>query len=132
MRFERVYNIDIAWPACKEVLKGAFRYRFHTHTVSDYLPMLKSGEAQLWAAYDDGLYGAVVTCIDRGSAATALTVLSLAGRDLKKWAHLLDKELMEFARQNKCQAIEAVTRRGFSKLIPDFVEDGVNYIRKVD
>lgn len=126
------HEIDGIWLECREILKAAFRQRIHVHTVDDYYPMLKVGDATLWCAIeDDKIIGCVVTVVDIGTGAKVVTMLSLAGRGLKKWIGLLDKTLTEYAERLDCDAVEAVTRRGFSRFVPDFVEDGVVYIKVI-
>lgn len=125
-------RIPALWAECREMLQSAFRYRVQEHTVDDYYDPLLRGELQLWCAFQNGdLIGALVTSIDHGSAAKVLNVLSLAGREFSKWVSMVDRSLTQFAADTQCIAWQAVTRRGFSRFIPDLVEDGVVYIKMV-
>ena len=122
-------QIDVYWERCLPLLKKAFRNRIHADKPEDYYEPLKSNELQLWVAVSDDVIGAVITCIEQGSNAKILYILSLGGEDLREWVSLMDKNLTIFAEYNKCAAIEAVTRQGFSRFVPDFVEDGRVYVK---
>lgn len=125
-------EIDVCWPEIRQLLGAAFRDQVNIYSVDDYYEPLKVGGMQLWLAVDSIPIGAVITSIDTGSAMSVCTVHSLAGERLKEWSGLMDDALMGFAKANKCKAIEAVTRKGFSRVFPNFVEDGVIYIRMVE
>ena len=123
-------EVDTYWPVCREMLGSAFKDKINIYTVDDYHKPLLEGNLQLWVALNDrDVIGAVVTSIDTGSAMSVCTVHSLAGECLKTWSPLMDEALTKFAKDNNCKAIEAVTRKGFSRVFPDFIEDGTIYVR---
>lgn len=127
-----IQDIDLFWPQCKEILKSAFRGLVHRHSVDDYYEPLKEGAMQLWVAGNDNkIDGAVVTSLEQGSQAKACQIFSLAGESLKDWVSDMDRTLTEFAKANDCQVIEAITRQGFSRFVPDFVEDGRLYVKVI-
>ncbi len=132
MIFRPVYprEIENYWPIFQELLRPSFRYRVHTDRVEDYFDPLVEGDYQLWAVVDgEDIISAVVTCLEEGTNAKICSVLCLGGQRLKEWAHLMDETLTAFANENKCYAVEATTRKGFSRFIPNFVEDGVVYVK---
>lgn len=123
-------RIPALWSACREILLPAFRYRVQEHTVDDYYEPLLKGELQLWGAFQNStIIGAAVTSIDQGSAAKVCSILSLAGSDLPAWIDQVNALITQFAADHQCTAVQAVTRRGFSRFVPDFVEDGVVYVK---
>ena len=127
------HEVPAVWPMCKDLLAKSFFRHVHTYGVDDLYDPLLTGEFQLWAAVRDGqVIGAAVTVIEEGRKAKVLSVLNLGGEDIKDWIASLDKAFTLFARQNNCLAYEAVTRKGFSRLVPGFIEDGVVYVKFVN
>lgn len=132
INFRFIPYADVAklWPICRQILIPSFRDLVNTHSVDDYLAGLQRQIVQLWVAEDAGLpIGAAVTQVDEGSAMRVCTVLSISGVRFSEWAAQFDKEITSFAKQNGCHAIEAVTRRGFARVLPDLQEDGVIYVK---
>lgn len=124
-------EIDTYWSTCRALLIPAFRDAVNIYTVDDYYTAIKDGGLHLWVAVDgEGtVRGTVVTSIDQGSAMSICTVHSIGGKDLNSWVSLFDEAVTKFARDNGCKAIEAVTRKGFTKVFPDLIEDGTIYVR---
>ena len=121
------------WPLCHPLLAKSFFRHVHTYGVDDLFDHVKSGEFQLWAAIRDGqIIGAAVTVLEEGPKAKVLSVLNLGGENVKDWIGPLDKAFTRFARENGCVAYEAVTRKGFARLVPGFMEDGVVYVKFVN
>lgn len=132
MSFYLIENdkIDLFWPEASAILERSFNGIMHTHKIEDYYDLLKENQMQLWAAQiNEEMVGCVVTTIHEGTVANALQIFSLAGEKLKYWVEDMDVELSLFAQKNGCQLIEAITRQGFSRFVPDFVEDGRRYIK---
>lgn len=126
----RPQEVNSLWPVCRDILQASFQQRVHVHSVDDYYPFLLSGHYQLWIAIDrEEIIGAVVSSLEEGSNAKICNIMSLAGKDLTKWIGELDSKITEFAKLNGCYAVEAVTRKGFSRYVPDFVEDGMVYVK---
>lgn len=119
------HEIDLHWEECKKLLKPAFRWRVQLHNVDDYYEPLKNGQLQLWRLPG----AAMVTSIDKGSNAKVCTILSLSGKNIKSWIADLNETLTKFAKSEGCNAIEAITRKGFSRFVPEFVPDGIVYIK---
>ena len=123
-------RLDEFWPICKPMLETAFRFRIHADTADDYYEPLKNSEYQLWVAVsEDRVLGAVITSIIEGSNAKICNIHSLGGDDLPEWVDEMNDTLTGFANENKCAAIEAITRRGFARFVPNWVEDGVCFVK---
>jgi len=122
-------SINEYWPRCRDILEKAFRGKVHADCVDDYYDLLKIGHLQLWIAQADDIVGAAVTVIEQGSKAKICTILSCAGDNLEKWIALLDSNISEFARENDCDAIEYIGRKGFTRFVPEYVEDGRIYVK---
>lgn len=131
MIFRLSDNIDKDWEIAKTLLRPAFCRVFHLHDIDEYYPVLKNGFAQLWIAEDDKIRGAIVTSIDEGTNGKILEVRDLGGSKLRKWSQLMEDMLTKFAQMNGCRHIEAVTRKGFSRLVTSFKPQGLDLFIKV-
>lgn len=123
-------EIEKYWPICREILLPSFRDVVNPLTVDDYYIPLKTRINQLWAAINgEKIIGAAITSVDCGSAGKVCMVHSIAGEDMKSWISLFDEKVTQYARDNECFAIQAVTRKGFTKIFPDLIEDGIIFVR---
>lgn len=126
----KIEDIDLHWKKCREILEKAFRGKVHADCADDYYPNLLTGHLQLWIARNENeIIGSAITIMEHGSRAKICTILSCAGDDLANWIDLLDVEITGFAKQNNCDAIEYIGRKGFTKFIPKYVEDGRIYVK---
>ena len=75
---------------------------------------------QLWLAWsDEKIYGVAITQMTNYPQYRSLLVLLLSGEDKELWLDRIG--IMEdFARENGCKRIEAVTRKGMQKMLPDW------------
>jgi hypothetical protein len=124
--------IDGAWDACIPHLEKSFSRRVTAYSVEDLKNYCEAGLCQLWVAFEDGqVLGVAITLLTVEPMAKTCTIMNMGGTDFRRWVGPLNARLTAFARDNGCQKIEAVTRRGFSRFDPEFVEDGVVYIKEV-
>lgn len=129
-RFEHVGDVDNYWAKARELLAPAFNYRVNIFTVDDCYEPLKRDEMQLWlATRDTEIIGAAITTITRGSLGSLCEIISLGGSHLKDWIALVDQQISHFATLQNCIAVEAITRRGFTHYVPDFIEDGRIHVK---
>lgn len=77
----------------------------------------KHGTMQLWVVMEEGvgLAGVVTTEIVDYPNLKACRVVALAGENLDKWVRLVDEVLAAWARQLKCDVLEAVGRAGWTR-----------------
>lgn len=121
-------NIDKDWPFALETLKPAYCRIFSVDRLEDYYDLVKNNLMQLWIIEGKG---AVITSIESGQNGRLLAIRFLGGKNLRAWANDLEETLTEFARKNNCKQIEAVTRKGFSRLIKSFKSQGLDLFVKV-
>jgi hypothetical protein len=124
--------IDSVWSKCKDFLPDSFSPNAPSYDLNDVYDSLVSGETQLWVAVGHGkILAAAVTMITAEPKARTLAVLNVGGKELKSWVNQMDAAFTNFAAQHGCDYIEAVTRKGFHRFLPDFIEDGIVYIKRV-
>lgn len=109
------------WPQMIQVFSSCFTRHPQIHTLDDIKEKILNEEMQLWCVFNKMvIIGGIITSVDSASNGRKLSVIELAGRNLKLWASVMDDELTSFAKANNCGSIEALTRKGFSKYIPSF------------
>ena len=124
--------VEAVWPHAAPHLSGSFTRRVQAYDLDHLKEYCLSGACQLWVAFDGGrILGAAATLLTEEPLAKTCSIINLGGERLKEWIALLDDKLTEFARENGCQVVEAVTRKGFSRFVPGFEEDGIVYIKAI-
>lgn len=124
-------DLNLVWKQASDILAKAFKPN-QIYTLDDIYSSLERGESQLWCVYDNEMIGSLVTSVDEGSRGRVCNIIKLAGKRFKEWGNLMESTLNNFAKLNKCESIEALTRVGFSKVLPSFKKQkDVLLIRKV-
>jgi hypothetical protein len=85
---------------------------------------LVMGRRQLWGVFDEGVAGPVALfrteiVMDQAEA-SHLQVSALAGRDLRRWAHLLSEQMKEEARNRGCKAVRFAGRDAWGRVLPEY------------
>lgn len=132
-KFYRVNEtlIPQVWPEAEPLLAKGILGRIPTYSTNRLFDMCMTDVYQLWVAVsdDDQIIAAAVTRLHEDELAKTCAIITLGGQDVKDWLHLLDQELTHFAEENNCDQIEAMTRPGFSRLVPNFIEEGRIYVK---
>lgn len=82
-------------------------------TPEDYKRLLDDGKAQCFK-FDSGVV--ITSVIDyEHPPERVLNVMLLGGERLEQWKDDVDKRLCGFARENDCNAIEFICRRGIER-----------------
>ena len=81
-------------------------------TAGSILYSLLDGTMQLWIATERKPPVIVVTAVTDYPEAKVLSVVLLAGRDIRAWLHHVEAALEAFARDQGCTALEAWVRPG--------------------
>lgn len=124
--------VESIWPRCISYLQNSFSPLVSDYDIADLYKECRAGQCQLWVAVGLGrIMAAVITMISVQPKSRSCTIVHLAGEDMRLWIKELDKEITKFARSHDCRYIEAVTRRGFSRFVPDFVEDGIIHVKVI-
>lgn len=114
-------DYDAIWHLIHEYMIGAAKYTHGRFEVEDIRERLNNPMQQLWIAYDDKVYGAVITEIISYPRMKSLVMHFTGGIELSKWKNEMLAVLREFAKDNKCDVIESYGRRGWEKV---FKNDG--------
>lgn len=114
-------DYDNFWHLIQEYMEGAAKYTYGRFTVEDILEGLKTKDQQLWVAYDDKVYGAVVTEIAEYPQMKSLVMHFTGGIELPKWKDEMLALLRRFAKDQGCKTIESFGRTGWKRI---FKNDG--------
>ena len=103
---------------------GAAKYTHGRFKVEDIKQQLyKNNNQQLWIAYDDKVYGAVITEIITYPQMKTLIMHFTGGVELPKWKDDMLALLRRFAKDRQCKVIESYGRTGWKRI---FKNDGFN------
>jgi cobalamin biosynthesis Co2+ chelatase CbiK len=116
-------DYDIVWKDIKEYMEGAAKYTHGRFTANDIYNELSKGNQQLWIAYDDKVYGAVITEIIAYPQMKTLIMHFTGGVELPKWKDEMLAILRKFAKDHQCKVIESYGRSGWKRI---FKNDGFN------
>jgi hypothetical protein len=121
MKISAILDIDQVWADIESYIEGAAKYTHGRYTADDIRQTFKEGGQQLWIAYDDKIYGAVITEIMEYPQMRALVMHFTGGIELPKWKDEMLSVLRSFAKDANCQTIESFGRTGWKKV---FSKDG--------
>lgn len=117
-------DIEIVWPSINDYMIGAAKYTHGRYEVQDIKEqLLRNPRQQLWIAYDDKVYGAVITEVMIYPQMKTLIMHFTGGVELPKWKNEMLLVLRSFAKDQQCKVIESYGRTGWKKV---FKNDGFN------
>lgn len=110
------------WHLVKDLLKKAIDHGVGESTLADYLKRILNYEAQLWVFSDDedNIVGVGLTKFINYSTHRTLHIVAVAGVEWSTWADQY-YVVEQFAKENKCKAVEQWGRPGWSKILPKVI-----------
>ena len=115
-------DIESVWHLINDYMIGAAKYTHGRFKVEDIKAQLLSNpRQQLWIAYDDKIYGAVITEVLTYPQMKTLIMHFTGGVEFAKWHNEIISVLRSFAKDNNCKTIEAFGRKGWKRI---FKNDG--------
>jgi hypothetical protein len=132
LRGVKNFEIGLVWPYVSVFLEKALRYSDGKYNLDDIYNALCLRDMQLWLGFDDGKLVAVcVTQIVTFPRKKILFLLLASGINFKKWQHLTH-DMVAFAKENNCDAVELYGRPGWEKMGKDVGFKKISTIYKVD
>ena len=117
-------DIESVWHLIHDYMIGAAKYTHGRFNVEDIKKeLLRNNNQQLWIAYDDKVYGAVITEIISYPQMRTLIMHFTGGVELPKWKDAMLSMLRRFAKDHQCKVIESYGRSGWKRI---FKNDGFN------
>ncbi len=117
----------------------AYESRSHGRTSTDQaLADLQAGEMQLWLVVEgmgsgaETIKAAVLTDIKPyASGMKVCTIWLVVGEAARSWIALRN-EIEDWARQEGCESVEIVGRKGWGRLLDDYEQISVVYEKRLD
>lgn len=118
--------VDKFWPFAEPYIKRALDHTSGEFLSSDLRSLCKDRVVQLWLVSEgERVIGAVTTEIVVYSQRKHCRICTIAGSKAPEWADLLfDTIIPDWAKENKCDGIEAFCRKGY---VPKLLEHGFKY-----
>lgn len=113
IRIVRVKEMLAEWDQVEPLLQRVIARIDSGHSVDDVVTKIQYGDMQLWRVYD--WQALAVTQITALPQHRVLSVVYLAGEELKAWLAELTAVLRHYAQQQSCKYIEAYGRDGWRK-----------------
>lgn len=115
-------HVDAVWDSVKGFLIPAVRVTGGRYMLFDVYAATKSGDMQLWIAFDDerDILGCEVTRVTDYPSRRVLTSLFTGGRNIRLWKDPMMGVLVRWAEDNQCTAIEGYGRKGWSKMLDSY------------
>lgn len=115
-------DYNAVWNDIEGYMEGAAKYTHGRYKVEDIKKELyRNRSQQLWIAYDDKIYGAVITEIITYPQMKTLIMHFTGGVELPKWKDDMLALLRRFAKDHDCKVIESYGRTGWKRI---FKNDG--------
>ena len=111
-----LHNIGTVWPFCVGHVADALKHADGEMEIEDVLRYVLGGNWTLWTIVDDRkIIASAVTEIVDYPTLRALRVITLGGRNMKKWLPDLLTAWEKHAKNIGCNRLEASGRKGWSR-----------------
>lgn len=118
------------WPHVR-AMAGSALDKTDLGSLSDLDADVLSGRALLWVvSVDKRIHCAAVTQIQKTQASKVCMILTCGGSELKSWAHLLSG-VEQYAKEEGCDCVRFIGRKGWGRIYPDYRPVGVVFERRL-
>lgn len=114
-------EVGRVWHVIEPYMARCAEYTYGRYTAEDIKNQIIEKNDQLWVAYDEKVYGAVVTGVVEYPRMKTLCMHFTGGVDLQKWKDPMLSVLRSFAKDMDCDVIESYGRPGWKRV---FADDG--------
>ena len=109
-------DIDTIWPHVKDYLDKAAKLSLGRFTIEEIKHNLDTKNQQLWIAFDNNkIVASAITEIMEYPKIKTLFGHFIGGIELESWKQPIVDAMAEFCKQNGCDRIEFMGRRGWGK-----------------
>jgi len=117
------HDIFKVWKDIKKYLERSCKRSNGRHTVDTIYKQLIDGQAHLWIVFDpenDLITGCIVTNhVYYPTGLKMLNILQLCGKNMQDWMETGKPILLDWAKKNECNGVEALGREGMSNWLTD-------------
>jgi|TARA_R110000796_G_scaffold106751_1_gene217253 hypothetical protein len=133
-------DIYLIWKYINKFLERSCKRSNGRHTIDTIYKQLIDNEVHLWIAFDaeeDLIKGCVVTnFVYYPTGLKMLNILQLGGKNMEDWMEVVRPKITQWAKQNKCEGIEATGRKGVSHWLTkkdnNWKEDNIHFELKFE
>lgn len=127
-------ELEGLWPSVLPWLEGLIEeVSLARMTPDDWKKRIEENEAQLfvvWADLERKPLAVFVTQMDDYPRARVLSIPLLAGRERKRWEHLLH-DVEAWARRSGCTQVEIPGRPGWGRIYPEYEARHVVFVKEL-
>lgn len=109
-------EIDSVWKECVPHLTRALEYSDNKYSLEHIKSSLESRSMQLWVYLKDDIKACMVTQLVNYPTKRVCLILFLGGSLMHEWVRFMNL-IEEWARSNRCEAIEIYGRPGWAKVL---------------
>tara|TARA_R100000544_G_C2226999_1_gene61470 strand:- start:3510 stop:3980 length:471 start_codon:yes stop_codon:yes gene_type:complete len=128
-------DIYLIWKDINKFLERSCKRSNGRHTVDTIYKQLINNEVNLWIAFnpdEDLIKGCVITnFVYYPTGLKMLNILQLGGKNMENWMEIVRPIITKWAKQNECNGIEAIGRKGVSNWLTkkdkNWTENNVHY-----
>lgn len=103
------------WETAREYLQQAIRLNGGALTADDVYNAIASKDMQLWGVHNGDLKSVIVTEIINYPSRKRLNIVLIGGHEIEDWESIAESTLCEFAKENMCDSLQIIGRRGWVK-----------------
>lgn len=116
-------DIYLIWKYIDKFLEKSCRRSNGRHTIDTIYKQLIDNQVQLWVVYnteEELIKGCIVTNeVYYPTGLKMLNILQLGGKNMQDWMDIGKSILLNWAKKNNCDGIEAVGREGMSNWLTE-------------
>lgn len=111
--------VHLFWPKASHWIKAALE-RGDMGTFASVETDILKRRALLWLVWNEpSIEGAAVTQVEKTESSKVCTIVACGGDGMRAWVHLIGK-LEDYARQQQCDCVRIVGRKGWQRVLPDY------------
>jgi len=111
-------DVYLVWKYVDKFLKRSCKRSNGRHTIDTIYKQLIDNQCHLWITYnteEDKVIGCAVTnFVYYPTGLKMLNILQLGGKKMQDWVEIGRPIITNWAKQNNCDGIEAIGRKGFA------------------
>ena len=123
-----VEDLEFIWPQVKAQLEKALDGSYSSY---DILTYIKENRMQLWISWNDGIEASFVTEVCDYPQMRVMRWVLAGGSNMESWLTLLTEKVENWAKKNKCQRLEIVGRKGWTKVLRDYEPQAVYFVKEL-
>lgn len=111
--------VHLVWTKASNWIKAALE-RGDMGTFASVEADVLAGRALLWFVWNEpDIEGAAVTQVEKTESSKVCTIVACGGERMRTWIHLIGS-LEDYARQQQCDCVRIVGRKGWQRVLKEY------------